>query len=182
MTMDGLTASTVTAADKAAIQAGIASVMGIDKEQITIDAITDASTGRRALKGTAISVSFTVVVSLAADASINSAADLLTLVTNTMDTVATDTTDLITAIKAELTATAKWDSVSVSTTTASATCPAIDVAASASTAGASCGGGAASGSPACAFTCDSGHEHDGVSWITCDSDGECGRGRGWVDA
>jgi len=61
---------------------------------------------------------------------------------------------------------------------ASVTCPAIDVAASASMAGASCAGGAASGSPACAFTCSTGYEMTGASSIACGSDGESWEGGG----
>ena len=67
MTMQGLDASSVTADDIAAIKAGLAAIADrVEAEDISQVSVTDATTGarRRALLGTAATVSFEITVSL----------------------------------------------------------------------------------------------------------------------
>ena len=94
--MDGLDASALTSDDLDAVKAGLAEVMdGVEEAHISNLAVTDASTRRarsllsRSLLGTAATVSFTVMVSLA-ETSFSDASDLLSTVSDTLADVEAD--------------------------------------------------------------------------------------------
>jgi len=111
MTMDGLDASAVTDNDISAIKSGLAAVIGgVGASDITGVSVTDASTRRRALLGTAATVSFTVQVSLA-ETTFSDASDLESTVSSTLTSVESDSSTLIAEIKAAATSTSKWDDV-----------------------------------------------------------------------
>mmetsp|Transcript_104166 Transcript_104166/g.300273 ORF Transcript_104166/g.300273 Transcript_104166/m.300273 type:complete len:387 (+) Transcript_104166:4325-5485(+) len=113
VTMDGLDASAITDDDIAAIKTGLAEVIdGVSASHIIGVTVTDASTRRRrrSLLGTAATVSFTVQVSLSTT-TFTDASDLVSTVSSTLTSVESDSSTLLTEIKAAATSTSNWDSV-----------------------------------------------------------------------
>jgi len=111
--MDGLDASAITDDDIAAIKTGLAEVIdGVSASHIIGVTVTDASTRRRrrSLLGTAATVSFTVQVSLSTT-TFTDASDLVSTVSSTLTSVESDSSTLLTEIKAAATSTSNWDSV-----------------------------------------------------------------------
>jgi hypothetical protein len=118
MTMSGLDASAVTADDISAIKQGLAAVMdGVSASHISDVSVIDASSRRlassssaRALLGTSATVSFTVSVSLA-ETEFTDSSELLTIVSATLADAESDSSTLVTEIKAAASSSTTFDDV-----------------------------------------------------------------------